>query len=468
MSDFAKKHSLTYMVLKMADAGLQTKMYYSIQHDEVYLKIRAPMKRFLKQCEFCKYRMACDPRAVANLLRIGNQTGPEETHWGPISIETDGIQTEIEPYEYIYAPYREEFNDPEKMLYKKYNKSILRGCDRIKLLKDILEGQETDGGCDLNIYDLKKEGCILDFFPIHDEVELRDLESRWFVFWQKPKDTPVGLVKDYFGEKIALFFGFLSWYTSWLFWASFFAFWSWVDVAYNDDDPDVITAPLFAAFMSVWATLFLDSWRKQQKRLAMEWGTVDIVAEAQPRPAFLDHPDVIDTENPVDGSQMKYFPPDKSVPVHILSKTTSFFFVLCVIAAVIGMFAAKFIMDADEDLSASGFSTTLAAILNAVIVGVMGGIYSYVANTLNDMENHRTDIDYEDSLIAKTFIVQFINAFSAMFFIAFGQPFLAYVSFSGTYYVRRCVGSCLKQIQQTLSVLFMSNLTTGTSTVLYT
>ena len=110
------------------------------------------------------------------------------------------------------------------MLYQKHRSALLKGSDRVKLINQILMGQVADGGCELNIYELKKAGVILDFFPLHDEVELRQLESKWFVFWQMPKETPITLVRDYFGEKIALFFGcVLYWIHLLLLFLSFFS-----------------------------------------------------------------------------------------------------------------------------------------------------------------------------------------------------------------------------------------------------
>ena len=42
-------------------------------------------------------------------------------------------------------------------------------------------------------------------------------------------------------------------------------------------------------------------------------------------------------------------------------------------------------------------------------------------------ENHRTDTEYEDNLIAKTFMFQFVNSYASLIYIAFikeqiGQP----------------------------------------------
>ena len=46
-------------------------------------------------------------------------------------------------------------------------------------------------------------------------------------------------------------------------------------------------------------------------------------------------------------------------------------------------------------------------------------VYSKVAKRLNSIENHRTDFEFENALIGKTFVFQFINSYIALFFIAF-------------------------------------------------
>jgi hypothetical protein len=39
--------------------------------------------------------------------------------------------------------------------------------------------------------------------------------------------------------------------------------------------------------------------------------------------------------------------------------------------------------------------------------------------SLNQWENHRTDTDYENHLILKTFLFQFVNSYASFFYIAF-------------------------------------------------
>jgi hypothetical protein len=49
------------------------------------------------------------------------------------------------------------------------------------------------------------------------------------------------------------------------------------------------------------------------------------------------------------------------------------------------------------------FAGIIASLLNAVQIQIMNYIYSIISIELNDFENHRTEVDYEDALIAKTF-----------------------------------------------------------------
>lgn len=61
----------------------------------------------------------------------------------------------------------------------------------------------------------------------------------------------------------------------------------------------------------------------------------------------------------------------------------------------------------------------IATILTSVNILVWNRIYAVVSVHLNDYENHRTDTEYEDGLIAKTFSFQMVNSYGALMYIAF-------------------------------------------------
>ncbi len=54
-------------------------------------------------------------------------------------------------------------------------------------------------------------------------------------------------------------------------------------------------------------------------------------------------------------------------------------------------------------------ASIIASLLNAVQIQVVNYIYGMISIQLNDWENHRTDVEYEDSLIGKIHYSLFYN-----------------------------------------------------------
>jgi anoctamin-10/anoctamin-7 len=90
---------------------------------------------------------------------------------------------------------------------------------------------------------------------------------------------------------------------------------------------------------------------------------------------------------------------------------------------------------------------------------VLNGYFQDVALKLNNKENHRTDTEYEDALIAKTFSFQFVNSFASLFYIGFVKPFISDID--------ACVNlSCMSELQTTLGTIFLMRVTVGNVTEL--
>jgi hypothetical protein len=282
-------------------------------------------------------------------------------------------------------------------------------------------------------------------------VELRELEEKWLRMIQAPWKQRVDLVKDYFGEKTGLFFLWLGHYTTWLLPAGVIGVFAWINVVSDDNNPSAAVMPYFATFVAIWSTLFLEYWKRKEKTAAMKWGTVGCEDAEQTRPEFEGEPSV----SPVDGSPIRYFPRKQFLFRLFLSTNVIAVLVLVVLCVVAGIFFLRIILSKMRDLVVGGVQTgsIITALINAVQIQVLNAVYNSVAIRLTDYENHRTNTEYEDSLIAKTFIFQFVNSFSSLFYIAFIKPYILDLD--------PCVGSCMAELQSSLGTIFLTRLATG-------
>jgi hypothetical protein len=162
---------------------------------------------------------------------VRHMIGPMDKQWRPIRLPLSHPETDIEPCEYIFTDFDTDNSDAALLFKKQANGSIFRGVDRMRLISNIINARRENGGCHLDVYKLIEQNCIIAFFPLHDYVELRALEEKWLVFFQLPWKQDVDSVKDYFGEKIGMYFLWLSHYTSWLIGASVVGFCAWIFVA---------------------------------------------------------------------------------------------------------------------------------------------------------------------------------------------------------------------------------------------
>ncbi|NXD60082.1 ANO8 protein, partial [Corvus moneduloides] len=123
-----------------------------------------------------------------------------------------------------------------------------------------------------------------------------------------PPCFPPDDICDYFGVKIAMYFAWLGFYTSAMVYPAVFG-----SILYTFTDSDQtsqdISCVVFAIFNVIWATLFLEEWKRRGAEFAYKWGTLDTPAESieEPRPQFRGMKRI----SPVTSTEEFYYPPWK-------------------------------------------------------------------------------------------------------------------------------------------------------------
>ncbi|KAG5190771.1 calcium-activated chloride channel-domain-containing protein [Tribonema minus] len=453
---YQRKFTIREILNRLAAGGMETRMYYNAQRDEICCKVRCPVERLQKEAGRIGYKLLLD----SSVLRSTCQHG-RPGRWSGLVIQDEHNQCRYEPYEHLHAPYLSDRPDMES-LYKRYGdaagagsapKIVFRGVDRLKLMYTIMVAKSSEGGCNLDIVKLLKYKAILGFFPLHDKVELRLLQRAWFRYVQAPWAQPIQDVKDYYGEKIGLYFLWLGHYTTWLLPASICGILAWINVAAAGNDPNVPGTAAFSVFVALWCTMFTEFWRRRQATYTMRWGMTGFEQEEQTRPQFKG----TRSTNPVDGRPIDYFPRSEATKRFVFSATVITALVCVVIAAVASIFLLKEFLVAEpqhDRMQVAGvdLTTIIPSLCNAVQIQIMNAIYGSVAIWLNDLENHRTDTAYEDNLIAKTFMFQFVNSYASLVWIAFIKP------------RDKCVDTCMNELATNLGAIFLTRLAVGNLT----
>jgi anoctamin-10/anoctamin-7 len=324
---------------------------------------------------------------------------------------------------------------------------LLRGVDRLKLIRSIVT-TKMPGCCGIDVEELLRDKCIYAFFPLHDYVELLSIQRDTMTVFQWPWNFPLDRIKDYFGEKIGLYFLFLTFYCTFCIPAGIMGFIIWITYATDGNSSDSVSTPYYAAFVGLWATLFLEFWQKKERRAAMRWGMIGFEEEETDRPAF--EGDL--KPSPVTGKQVRTFSGVERAKRTAKTTCISSVLSMAIIAAACAIFVTQKIM---FYLNNQSGSTNIAPIVAAVWYSVQIEIFTYIfsatAINLTDYENHRTDTEYEDALIAKSFLFQFVNCYTPLFYIAFLKPFIPTIDY--------CTGGdCMAELQVFLGTIFLARL----------
>lgn len=379
-------------------------------------------------------------------------------------------------------------------------------------------------------------GSLQHCYPVHFPDELELLKGSWgslslafkpgiyteedpytgnVVKWFAPHFQPIDQVRDYFGEHVALYFAWLGLYTRYLTYPMLLGMLTMIGYqipGWGTDNNRFALA--YSVFLSLWSTLFLESWTRYENELKFRWGSEGFEATEEPRPQFrgmLEQNPETGITKMVHKKGVSFYKRQGRITV---SWTMSFAMILATVTAAINAYLVREIgrggvrnvtaivhfhpvnitglgdqiLRVDEENHCTPYSwqserqqnengkdmyfitnegATTASDLGALrcVNGALGWprtecpkhgemfteiqgcsmptgfqknkykwgsslvslvciqlasrTYKPMAVKLTDWENHRTQTEYDDSLVVKNFMFEFINNYFTLFFIAF-------------------------------------------------
>lgn len=259
-------------------------------------------------------------------------------------------------------------------------------------------------------------GIVTQIFPLHDREKLKALEHKWYLSFNRKQ--PLDSIKDYFGETIALYFGFLSFYSVSLVPPVLLVVVFALSGAHAQTKNTV-----FAILNLIWGTVFLEAWKRRCAEISFKWGTLTSgmtsEQDEEPRPQYWGTKGL----SPITGEMEHYYPSWKrNLKVYCVSYPIV---VLCMILATVTMLLNFKFLHAMEARygEAKGIVASvmlsLPSVAYAVAIAVLNNLYHQLATFLTESENHRLQSSFNNHLIVKLVLFYFVNCFSSLFYIAF-------------------------------------------------
>uniref|UniRef100_A0A8D2LEP6 Anoctamin n=1 Tax=Varanus komodoensis TaxID=61221 RepID=A0A8D2LEP6_VARKO len=474
----------------------------------VFVKVHTPWDVLCRYAEVMHIKLPLQPDDL--------KTHDSAFHWISrfFSVDANIIKPE---QEFFTAPFE---NDRLSDFYIQDKDTFFNPATRSRIAYFILcrgEYAIRDNVKKFGINKLLDSGIYKAAFPLHDSRFNYQSEDpncpneRYLLYreWAHPKNIlklqPLDLVRKYYGEKIGIYFAWLGFYTQMLVLAAVVGLGCFLYGYFTKDnctwsqevcDPNIggkiIMCPqcdrectywnltitcesskklcifdsfgtlVFAVFMGIWVTLFLEFWKRRQAELEYEWDTVE----------FLEQEEQVRAEYE---AKCHHVVVNEITQVRIFLKHFLKNLILLIIASVIGIivyrlsvflvFSAKLPRHINgteaikKYLTPQTATSVSASVISFIIIMILNMIYEKVAIMITDFELPRTQTDYENSLTMKMFLFQFVNYYSSCFYIAFFKgKFVGYpgdpVYWLGKYRNEECdPGGCLLELTTQLTII---------------
>uniref|UniRef100_A0A8C2Z1S2 Anoctamin n=1 Tax=Cyclopterus lumpus TaxID=8103 RepID=A0A8C2Z1S2_CYCLU len=460
-------------------------------------------------------------------LRVPLQVNLNHTNWSARVLSRLSLPNPMSqdvpnpPLDFHTCQFRN--NKLQRFLGSDNKEKFFKTTQRHQVLYEILArtpyGSVTRG--EVGIDRLLSEQVFTAGYPLHEggfnmptppvplkSWDLREILYFYWATWSSWRHyQPLDHIREYFGEKIALYFAWLGFYTGWLLPASLvgtvvflFGFWLMAtDVPAKELCDSGNSFPMcslchicsdwnyssicltykagilfdnggtvfFSVFMSLWAVTFLEYWKRTCLFLSHRWDCSEFQdIEERPRPEFTAMAPMT-MKSPVTGAEEPYFPEKQR-----LNRTMTGCMVIILMVVVVLVFLMAIILYRSIltvfIYKSGGFLTGWAgrvasissSVLNLIVILLLSRVYMSLAHILTRWEMHRTQSKYEDMFILKVFIFQFINFYSTPIYIAFFKG--RFIGYPGNYQTlfgfrnEECgPGGCLIELAQELLVIMV-------------
>lgn len=278
--------------------------------------------------------------------------------------------------------------------------------ERLRLVFMIITAPEDENGAGIT----PKLGSWINvesIFPLHnkefDQAWLKTWATRWRI-----DDKELEHICEHFGTKVAMYFAFLQFYfislsvPAALGIVSFFLL------------PEY--SVIYSICVSLWAIVFHGLWERRQRQLAIRWDVRNCSQMEHRRAAFVGSHQIT---NPRTGSQVPAFNDVSRLARESLAVPFALLAGSFLAAVLTLIFAVEVFIGEVYDGPLKSILTFTPTVLFSILVGPFSSLYMQAAHKLTTFENHETDAKFNAAITRKSFILNFLTSYTALFLTLF-------------------------------------------------
>lgn len=283
----------------------------------------------------------------------------------------------------------------------------------------------------------KRQNYLDDVFPLHHfpsaQAIMKELTPRSPLY----DFDGIAKLQNYFGEKVALYFAFLTFYTKALVTYGVAGVLVTILSSFMTNRAPLLLF-VYSIFATLWGASLISMWKGKNIELVYMWTSLimgdsadeslmSMTKKEDLRNKFFG----IEVSHRITGEQIVVFPKRQKLIRFTLSGVvvlSSLF-----ISSKVMMAALDFedIMNAWLDEKADLYKWSSPFIMKGLILknlpmvvylgclNILDALYNLIATKLTDNENHKYHSEYENSLVLKLVLFQFLNMNAAYLYVAF-------------------------------------------------
>ena len=339
------------------------------------------------------------------------------------------VFVKVSSQEHMYAEiYRSRIRDwihgvrsaePPKDTEKSLEQEPLTQAERLRTIHHLITNSQNEGGAGITPGKGKWQ-CVESLFALHDHTYNKEWIRKWSTQWLLSTED-LDDIRNRFGEKIAFYFAFTQSYFIFLTVPAAIGTFCWAFLG--------TFSSFYAVTALLWSIVFVEWWNHQEHDLSARWGVKGVSAIELRRHEFNPKHEM---EDPVTGEKLHIFPARDRVMRQALQIPFVIVAVLVLGSLITTCFAIEVFISEVYSGPGKSYLTFLPTVILSTGLPFLSGILTKVAHQLTEYENYETEAQFERSLTAKTFVLNFVMSYlplclTSFVYIPFGAVIVPYL-----------------------------------------